>query len=63
MSKTQNLHHLLNELNRTLHLEPKILEHLELEIRYTQSKYRRMNLIVSYMRPVSILVSGKVEKL
>lgn len=26
MSKTQNLHHLLNELNRTLHLEPKILE-------------------------------------
>ncbi len=26
MSKTQNLHHLLNELNRKLHLEPKILE-------------------------------------
>lgn len=26
MSKTQNLHHLLNELTRTLHLEPKILE-------------------------------------
>lgn len=26
MSKTQNLHHLLNELKRTLHLEPKILE-------------------------------------
>ena len=26
MSKTQNLHHLLNQLNRTLHLEPKILE-------------------------------------
>ena len=26
MSKTQNLHHLLQELNRTLHLEPKILE-------------------------------------
>lgn len=26
MSKTRNLHHLLNELNRTLDLEPKILE-------------------------------------
>ena len=26
MSKTQNLHYLLNELNRKLHLEPKILE-------------------------------------
>ena len=26
MSKTQNLHHLLNELTRTLDLEPKILE-------------------------------------
>ena len=26
MSKTQNLHQILNELKRTLHLEPKILE-------------------------------------
>ena len=26
MSKTQNLQHLLDELNQTLHLEPKILE-------------------------------------